>query len=110
MPWFAGVERAQINWSPTIDAAKCVSCGVCMNCGKKVFAWEDGKSKVVNPTACVVGCSTCANLCQGEAVSFPPLSQLRAFYKEHKIWPKVRRAMEESRAIPRRSRIAEPSA
>jgi MinD superfamily P-loop ATPase len=74
-----------------------------MNCGKKVFAWEDGKSKVVNPTACVVGCTTCANLCQGQAISFPPLSELRAFYKEHKIWAKVKRAMEESGVIPRRS-------
>jgi Pyruvate/2-oxoacid:ferredoxin oxidoreductase delta subunit len=31
MPWFAGVSRKDIDWGPTIDAKKCVGCGVCLN-------------------------------------------------------------------------------
>lgn len=63
MPWFAGVSRSEIDWGPTIDPKKCVSCGVCLNCGKSVFAWVDGKSSVESRGDCVVGCMTCGNLC-----------------------------------------------
>jgi len=44
MSWFAGVAREEIDWGPTIDPEKCVSCGLCLNCGKEVFDWVDGKS------------------------------------------------------------------
>jgi ferredoxin len=42
MPWFAGVTRPEIDWGPAIDPKKCVSCGLCLNCGKDVFDWVDG--------------------------------------------------------------------
>lgn len=90
MPWFAGVPREEIEWGPTIDPKKCVSCGICMNCGKKVFDWVDGKSVVARYYSCVTGCSSCANLCQGRAISFPPLDDLRKFYRKHHIWTKVK--------------------
>ena len=100
MPWFAGVSRPEIDWGPTIDPKKCVSCGVCLNCGKDVFAWVDGKSSVANRGDCVVGCMTCGNLCQGRAISFPPLDELRKFYKDHRIWKQVKESMVESGEIP----------
>lgn len=93
MPWFAGVPRSEIDWGPTIDARKCVGCGVCLNCGKNVFDWEDGKSVVARRNDCQVGCTTCANLCQGKCISFPPLEELRRFYKEHQMWKHVKEAM-----------------
>ncbi len=103
MPWFAGVERSEINWHPTIDKSKCVKCGMCMNCGKSVFAWDpDGKVAVQNPMACVVGCTTCANLCLGKAISFPPIEDLRALYRQKKIWTAVRRQLVEEGKVPAR--------
>lgn len=103
MPWFAGVERNEIYWHPTIDTDKCVKCGMCMNCGKKVFEWDaDGKAMVQNPLACVVGCSTCANLCLGKAISFPPIDELRVLFRKKKIWSAVRRQLVKEGKIPER--------
>jgi len=99
MPWFAGVKREEIKWYPTIDPEKCVSCGMCMNCGKKVFDWVDDKAKVARPFNCVVGCNTCANLCLGKAISFPPLSELREFYRKHRIWKKVKDQLKKAGVI-----------
>jgi len=103
MPWFAGVERNEINWHPTIDKNKCVKCGMCMNCGKNVFGWDsDGKAVVQNPLDCVVGCSTCANLCLGNAIGFPPLEKLRAVFRKKKIWTAVRKQLVKEDKIPAR--------
>ena len=105
MPWFAGVKREEITWYPTIDYSKCVKCGICMNCGRGVYAWtEENKPVVVNPDACIVGCSTCANLCLGEAIAFPPLANLRSFYKAHKIWSKVKATLISEGKLPKLSR------
>jgi len=99
MPWFAGVDRKEINWGPTIDPDKCVSCGMCMNCGKKVFEWVDGKSIVARYDDCVTGCSTCMNLCLGNCISFPPLNELREFYKHRNIWTHVKKVLKEQGII-----------
>lgn len=101
MPWFTGVKRNEINWNPTIDSKKCVRCGMCMNCGKNVFGWDsNGKAEVQNPLACVVGCSTCANLCLGKAIIFPPIDELRTFFRKKKIWTAVRRLLAKEGKIP----------
>ncbi|MBL3538356.1 ferredoxin family protein [Aminivibrio sp.] len=94
MPWIAGYPREKVNWGPTIDGEKCVGCGMCLNCGKNVFRWRDGKSSVENFFNCqVVGCSTCANLCPAKAITFPDLEAVRALYKKEGIWGKVREEM-----------------
>ena len=101
MPWFAGVKREEINWHPTIDSSKCVRCGMCMNCGKEVFQWgENNKPIVVRPQACVVGCTTCGNLCLGQAISFPSLAELRDFYHEKKVWSAVKKELRLTGKIP----------
>ena len=61
-----------------------------MNCGKNVFDWTTGGSVVARPYSCVVGCSTCANLCQGKAISFPDVEELRRLYRRERIWMKVK--------------------
>ena len=107
MPWFAGVPRSEINWGPTIDEKRCVGCGMCLNCGKKVFEWKDDKSVVARRDNCSVGCTSCATLCQGKCITFPPIEDLRRFYKEHQIWTHVKEAMVEEGKItaePRASR------
>jgi ferredoxin len=42
MPWLVGYPRDKIPWYPTVDQSKCIGCGVCLNCGRNVFAWQGG--------------------------------------------------------------------
>lgn len=101
MAWLTDYPREKVNWNPTIDQEKCVKCGICMNCGKHVFSWTAKGPVVTNPLACVVGCTTCANLCQAEAISFPPLEELRALYKSERLWAKVTKQMKrEGKLMP----------
>ncbi|MEO0181691.1 MAG: ferredoxin family protein [candidate division WOR-3 bacterium] len=94
MPWLIGYPRDKVEWYPTVDAEKCVQCGMCMNCGKGVFDWTEDGPVVARPYECVVGCTTCANLCQGNAIKFPQVKELRKLYAREKIWDKVKEALE----------------
>lgn len=93
MAWLVDYPRENVNWHPTIDLSKCVKCGMCMNCGKKVYTWTQNGPVVARPSECVVGCTTCANLCQGEAITFPSVKELRELYKREHLWAKVTRQM-----------------
>jgi NAD-dependent dihydropyrimidine dehydrogenase PreA subunit len=99
MAWLVGYPREKIDWHPTINYEKCVKCGMCMNCGRKVYDWNEEGPVVARPLQCVVGCTTCANLCMGEAISFPDIKELREVYKKEKIWSKVKRQLEEEGTI-----------
>ncbi len=100
MPWLAGYPREKVNWHPTIALEKCVKCGMCMNCGKQVFEWTEEGPTVARPQQCVVGCSTCAVLCQGQAISFPDSVELRELYRRNGIWKAVRQALEQEGKVP----------
>lgn len=101
MAWFAGYPREKIEWHPTIDPEKCVKCGMCMNCGQKVYKWTKDVPVVAHPNKCVVGCTTCATLCQGNAISFPDKKSLRELYKKERIWANVKKELtEEGRLEP----------
>jgi len=66
-------------WGPTIDAAACTDCGVCLDfCQNGVYEWVDGHVAVVHRASCIAGCSHCATLCEPVALSFPSLDELRA--------------------------------
>jgi len=99
MAWLVGYPREKIDWHPTINYEKCVKCGMCMNCGRKVYDWNEEGPVVARPLQCVVGCTTCANLCMGEAISFPDIKELREVYRKEKIWSKVKRQLEEEGTI-----------
>ena len=90
MPWLVGYPREKVEWYPTVDQAKCVRCGMCMNCGRNVYDWTPEGARVARPYDCVVGCNTCANLCLGNAISFPDIQLVRALYKRETIWGKVK--------------------
>ncbi len=89
-PWIGSLSRDEINWGPTIDEAKCIACAMCMNCGKKVYSWLNGKPKVEKYTSCVVGCTTCMNLCPTKAISFPNLEKVRSQLKKEKVFSKIK--------------------
>ena len=95
MSWLSGYPRENIKWFPTIDTAKCVKCGMCMNCGKGVYKWTEKGPEIVQPYNCVIGCTTCGNLCLGNAVSFPDIQQVREIYKKEGIWAKVKKQLEQ---------------
>ncbi len=101
MPWLAALPRNQVNWGPTINPDTCVSCGMCMNCGKKVFEWIDNRPVVARYDDCVVGCTTCGNLCLSHAISFPNIEELRCLYRDHKVWSAVKKALIAEGKIPR---------
>jgi NAD-dependent dihydropyrimidine dehydrogenase PreA subunit len=72
----AAATKAQ--WGPTVDSPTCDGCRVCVDfCQNGVYAYVDGKARVVDRGACVLGCSYCATLCERGAISFPPLQQFR---------------------------------
>ncbi len=93
MPWIAGIPREQLEWYPTLDADKCVKCGMCMNCGKNVYEWTETCPVVAHPYSCSPGCVSCANLCLGNAITFPAVSYIRDFYKKEGVWPKVKKVL-----------------
>ena len=93
MAWLEGYPREKIHWGPTIDHEKCVGCGMCMNCGRKVYEWHNNKAIVARQDDCVVGCNTCANMCLGNAIDFPDIQNIRDVYLENNIWAKVKESL-----------------
>lgn len=95
MAWLTGYPREKVEWYPTIDSEKCVKCGMCMNCGKSVYDWTEKGAVVARPYQCVVGCTTCANLCLGNAITFQNIDDIRALYKKEGVWSKVKKKLQE---------------
>ncbi len=76
-----GYPREAIPWFPTVNEDACNGCGVCLKlCSTHcLVAAEAGKARVADPFACVVGCSSCANVCKPKAITFPPRSMLETY-------------------------------
>ena len=99
MAWLVGYPRDKVEWYPTIDPDKCVKCGMCMNCGKNVFNWTEEGARVARPYDCQVGCTTCATLCLGNAITFPNIETIRELYKKEGIWAKVKKDLKDKGKI-----------
>jgi len=76
-----GYPRETIPWFPTVNEDLCNGCGICLKmCSTHCLApTEDGKVWVADPFACVIGCSSCANICKPKAITFPPRSMLDVY-------------------------------
>ncbi len=75
---YQGIPREEIPWFPKVEESRCEGCSSCVEfCTQNVFAFQDGKSKVVRPYNCVVGMSSCRGFCPDRAISFPSRPQLR---------------------------------
>lgn len=86
-PW-NGIPRDSINWNPTVNEAACIGCGLCVTtCGREVyrFDFDRKRSVVVSPSHCMVGCSTCGNLCPTQAISFPDSSTVQAMLSRPEV-------------------------
>ena len=83
-PWH-GIPREKIHWNPTVDENACIGCGTCVTgCSRLVyrFDFEKNKSVVYDPLNCLVGCTTCANICPANAISFPPLETVESLISQ----------------------------
>ena len=73
-----------------------------MTCkGRVVYDWDFEKMRpiVARPYNCMVGCSTCANLCPADAISFPSKNELEKYRNKAKVVAKARKKLEELRII-----------
>ncbi|MGC8618025.1 MAG: 4Fe-4S dicluster domain-containing protein [Thermoplasmata archaeon] len=99
MQWH-GVDRAQLNWYPTINEDACTGCGLCLlSCGNSVFKWnvQEEMPLVANPQKCVLGCTTCGKVCPEGAISFPenPATFIKNVVFKYKVFPKVKEDLNE---------------
>jgi len=91
-PAWHGIPRAEIPWSPAVDADDCIGCQLCyVTCGRGVYEMQDGVAVAVDPQACAVGCSTCANVCPTAAISFPSLDAVWKLERERQIFRTVKK-------------------
>lgn len=87
-----GIARETIPWFPTVNHAKCIGCELCfVTCGRGVYDVHDHKAWPERQYDCMVGCTTCANICPAEAITFPDKQLVRKIEREHKILGIVRK-------------------
>ncbi|HEX2863825.1 MAG TPA: hypothetical protein VHN99_04605 [Deinococcales bacterium] len=86
-----GVPRSEVPWFPNINQDACSGCGFCyVTCGKGVYSMTGQHPTVDHPSACQVGCTTCATLCPRQAIDFPDRSSLTKIIHDHKVLKTVR--------------------
>lgn len=110
MELWHGIKREEIGWYPTVDTHKCIGCELCfVTCGRMVYAidHEAKKALVAEPYKCMVGCTTCANICPTNAISFPDKAMVQRIEREFKIFSLVHKeAKEKSDKIAAKAQAA----
>lgn len=74
------IPRERVTWHPTIDYDACLDDRVCLDfCKNGVFVLDEASARVVvaQPLQCVIGCTSCAQICPSEAISFPDKDELK---------------------------------
>ena len=86
-----GIARETIPWFPTVNLEKCIGCELCfVTCGRGVYEVRDHKAWPDRQYDCMVGCTTCANICPAQAITFPNRELVQKIEREHKILAIVR--------------------
>ena len=86
-----GIARETIPWFPTVHHDKCIGCELCfVTCGRGVYDVHDHKAWPARQYDCMVGCTTCANICPTQAITFPERQLVQKIEREHKILAIVR--------------------
>ena len=91
-PAWHGIPRKEIPWYPTVDQETCIGCQLCyVTCGRAVYEMQDAHAVPVDPYNCAVGCTTCANICPTNAISFPTLDAIWKLERERQIFRTVKK-------------------
>lgn len=87
-----GIPRDEIPWKPTVDAEACIGCQLCyVTCGRGVYEIRDSVAVPVAAMECMVGCSTCGNVCPTGAITFPALDMIWKVERERQIFRTVKK-------------------
>jgi len=87
-----GIAREEIPWLPTVDAEACIGCQLCyVTCGRAVYEMREAVAVAVAPMDCMVGCSTCGNVCPTSAITFPNLDAIWRLEREKQIFKTVKK-------------------
>lgn len=87
-----GIPREEVPWLPTVDPEACIGCQLCyVTCGRGVYEMQDGTAVAVSAMECVVGCSTCGNVCPTSAISFPKLDIVWKMERERQVFRTVKK-------------------
>jgi NAD-dependent dihydropyrimidine dehydrogenase PreA subunit len=87
-----GIPRGEIPWFPAVDAEACIGCQLCyVTCGRAVYEMHEGVAVATDPMSCMVGCSTCGNVCPTSAISFPNLDAVWRLERERQIFRTVKK-------------------
>lgn len=87
-----GIPREDIPWLPTVDAEVCIGCQLCyLTCGRSVYEMHDNVAVAVAAMECMVGCSTCGNVCPTGAITFPSLDAVWRMERERQIFRTVKK-------------------
>ena len=87
-----GIPREEIPWRPTVIDDACIGCQLCyVTCGRAVYEMQDHVAVAVDPMNCVVGCTTCGNICPTKAITFPPLDMVWTLERERHIFAAVKK-------------------
>ncbi len=80
-------------WFPTIYLDACDCCDgsyKCVNfCPHGVLEVREDNVSVINPLACIHGCSTCADLCPQDAIIFPRREPISRSIKKKSLLHRV---------------------
>jgi NAD-dependent dihydropyrimidine dehydrogenase PreA subunit len=87
-----GIARDEVPWFPTVDAEACIGCQLCyVTCGRAVYEMREAVAVPVAAMECMVGCSTCGNVCPTSAISFPNLDVVWKLEREKQIFKSVKK-------------------
>jgi NAD-dependent dihydropyrimidine dehydrogenase PreA subunit len=87
-----GIPREDVPWLPTVDPDSCIGCQLCyVTCGRGVYEMREGVAVAVEAMECVVGCSTCGNVCPTAAISFPKLDMVWKLERERQVFRTVKK-------------------
>jgi len=80
---YMNIPREKIPWYPNVDSEQCVNCGECVEfCSNEVFEKGETTVLVAKPYSCVVGCTSCARVCDAGAISFPTQEELKDMLRQ----------------------------
>jgi ferredoxin len=68
--------------------------------GGRVYDWVNKKPIVARPEKCLAGCTMCMNMCSRDAISLPPIAEMKKKLKVEKLYVRIKDILREQGKIP----------